>query len=642
MAASIWQRLSKLVTPSPQVTDDAFSLYEATRQERKDDGEEGGGGKGRGTSQDDPQSDRTGQDQGGDGEKASDHGGASRFVQPRQAGERRGERKRAGAGADATDDADKDGLDAYRTDDPNKVPDPIDRSLDLNLKRLKTVFRIPQNKDLVLREFIISRDTPVKGAILFIDGMAAKEIIDWAVLQPLMLLADLPPMEADRDPQLGQQPDILEAAYNHLVPINQVSKTDRLPDLVKGVLAGGTAIVLDGTDRALVVETKGWEHRSVGEPKQEAVIRGPHEAFNETMRTNTAMIRRRLKTPALMTEFMEIGRLSNVEVAMMYIDGLTNTALVDEVRTRLKAIKVDYVSDSGTIEQFIEDSPFSLYPSILSTERPDRTAAFLSEGHVVLIVNNNPFALVVPITLVGLMHTAEDAYLRWPFGSFLRILRTVSYFVALSLPALYVAATAYHHETIPTDLAMAIAASREAVPFPVVVEVLLLAFSFELITEAATRVPSIIGPTIGIVGALVLGQAAVQAGIVSPILVIVIAMTALAAFTVPNYNLSNTLRVLRYVHLLAGSVLGFYGIAVVFFVDVARLSVQRSFGVPMLNPITPMKGGQGDVILRGPVFHMEKRPRYTYPQELNRQPPIVRKWDRTQGSGPSKGKEGGG
>lgn len=602
-----WQALSALVTPSPQAVDNQFSLYEATKARQQRRGGQGG---------------RQAKQQDAGAEEDRDK---SKFVQPKPVGEQTGSAQRRRSSGEGQKD--EEDLTPYRVNDLNNIPDPIDTSLDINLKRLKAVFRIPDNKDLILRQFTISLKHPVKAAIFFIDGMADKNTIDWAVLQPLMLLADLPSQSQEQEgEQKEPHPDIFNWALNRLVPINQVSTAKKLSDAVKGVLTGATALLFDGSDQALVVETKGWEHRAVSRPTQEQVIRGPQEGFNETLRANTAMIRRRLKTPALMTEFFEVGSLSNTEVAMMYLDGLANQALLDEVRTRVKAISTDYISDSGILEQFVEDAPYSIYPSVLSTERPDRVAAFLAEGHVGLIINNNPYALVVPATMTGLLHTAEDAYVRWPFGTFLRLLRLTSYFVALTFPALYVAATEYHHETIPTDLAMAIAASRETVPFPVIVEVLLMAFAFELITEAAIRVPGLIGPTIGIVGALVLGQAAVQAGIISPILVIVIAMTALGAFTIPNYNLANSVRVMRYVYFLAASVLGFYGMAVLFFVDVTRLSAQRSFGVPMLNPIAPMKGGAGDVVIRSPVFAQEHRPSYAYPQDKKRQPERVRKW----------------
>lgn len=613
---TLWETLSALVSPSTLAVDDQFSLLEASRSRQEQES--------RGKEQDPARSDEGGQGNKQSGEEEQE-GREGRFLKPRRVGD-----TGCGGSDSGGDEESQNDLNAYRVNDPNRLPDPINSSLETNLKRLEVVFRLPDNKDIVLREFTVSLDPPVKAAAYFIDGMSDKNIIDLAILQPLMLLSGKPPAESGQSPA-GGQADTLDLAYRRLVPINQVSKARKLPDLVKGVLTGATAILLDGCDQGLVVETKGWEHRSVGEPKQEQVIRGPSEAFSETLRANTAMIRRRLKTPSLMTEFIEVGRFSNQQVAVMYLDGIANPALLAEVRTRLKAIDTDILVDSGSLEQFIEDSPNALFPNILSTERPDRVACFLAEGHVALLLENNPFGLVVPTTFTAMLQTAEDYYLRWPYGTFLRILRVTSYFVALVFPSLYVAATAYHHETIPTDLAMAMAAARETVPFPVMVEVLLMAFSFELITEAATRVPGLIGPTIGIVGALVLGQAAVQAGIISPILVIVIAITALASFTIPNYSLSNSVRILRYIYLLAGSVLGFYGIALVFYVDVAHLSVQRSFGVPMLNPVAPTKKGAGDVIVRSPVFTQERRPAYLYPQKRKRQPERVRTWFRRGG-----------
>ncbi|GMA50221.1 spore germination protein [Alicyclobacillus contaminans] len=498
----------------------------------------------------------------------------------------------------------------------DKLPADIDEAQAM----LKHIFHLPQNKDIVIREFFIGTEPRIKALAVFVDGMSDKNIINTHILEPLMILTQL------GHEQASHTMDTVKAA---LLPGNQVVEFDCWKDVTAGILTGSTVVFVDGCASALMVETKGWEHRMVGLTQTEAVVRGPHDAFTESFRANTALVRARLRSENLVTEMLSVGRLAKTDVAIMYVAGLTNEQLVQEVKRRIQAIDVDYLAESGLLEQFIADNPYMVVPQSLSTERPDRIAHMLSEGHVAIFVGNNPYVLAVPVVFWTLMHSPEDAYLQWPFGTFLRGLRWVSLLVALLMPALYVAITNFHPEMLPTDLLLAIAGSREQVPFPVILEVMLMEFAIELIREAGIRIPSAIGPTIGIVGALIIGQAAVQAGIVSPLLVIVVAVTALASFSIPNYTLGFGVRLLRFVFLIAAAMFGFYGITLTFCLMLARLAVQRSFGVPIFAPVTPSMGASPDVLRRGQAFMMNKRPSYLQTRDTRRQQKYTRTWSAT-------------
>lgn len=500
-------------------------------------------------------------------------------------------------------------------------PDKIGISFELgkNLDRIKKIFNLPKNKDIVIRSFSVPLNKgQIKASIIYIDGAANTSTVDGFVLQPLMLLANIQEQEA-------AQP--IETVKNLLVPTNQVHEATTLQDIVDGVVNGDTAIFLDCSDKALIVETKGWPVRSIGDPKSEKVTQGPSDAFNESFRQNLALLRKRMRTSNLITEYFKIGWRSKTDLALVYLDNVANPKLVREMRKRIKAIKIAYVTDTGIIQQLIGDSPYSLVPTTLATERPDRVASFLNEGHVAIVMDGSPFAIVAPITIWGLLHSPEDYYLHPVSGSFTRIIRTISFFIGVITPALYIAIANYHPEMIPTDLLLAIAAARENVPFPVIVEVLLMELSFELIREAGVRIPSILGPTIGIVGALILGQAAVQANIVSPILIIVVAITALGTFTIPNIAFSFTVRISRFIFILLAAFLGFFGIAFGLVMLTYMVTGLKSLGVPMLSPVAPYRPLSGDIVLRRPFFSFDSMPKYTKPQAKYLQVKLIRKWD---------------
>lgn len=494
---------------------------------------------------------------------------------------------------------------------------PLTKSLDDNLDALKKILHYGTNADVVVREFDIPTIPETKASIIFMDGLTARDTIDFAILEPLMLIANLDDREKE---------DRLELVKRRLLPGNQVTERNNLRAIVEDVLSGATCLLIEGYDIAITVETRSWEHRGIDKPSAEMVVRGPQEAFNETLKSNLALIRRRMRTPDFIVEMLKVGTLSRVDCAVLYIEGLTNPELVDEVKRRISRTKSDHIQDTGILEQFIEEKPYVLAPQTISTERPDRMAAFLAEGYVGIMLDGSPFGLVLPATFWSLLQSAEDYFLRWPFGAFLRVVRTLALILAIFLPAVYLALTNFHPEMIPTDLLLAIAASREKVPFPTVVEVLIMEIAIELIREAGVRIPGVIGPTLGIVGALILGQAAVAASIVSPILVVIVAITALGAFAVPNFNMAFAIRLYRFVYIVLAAALGFYGVAIGVFIQLVTYVNLKSFGVPYMSPVAPYMRSSGDALFRYPLWKSEIRPSFLKPQQEERQPHISREW----------------
>ncbi|NLG85387.1 MAG: spore germination protein [Firmicutes bacterium] len=487
-----------------------------------------------------------------------------------------------------------------------------------DLERLKAIFVAPTNVDLVIREFDLAGGK--RAFLAYLDGLVDRKVINYAILQPLMLLI--------REEGPGEKKEVdLEEVEKRLLPGHQLKKVTTFGAASQEIVAGNTLVFVEGDRAALSVETKGWEHRTIGLPQTEQVVRGPQEGFVETLRANTAAIRRILRSPGLVTEIFTVGARSRTDVALMYLYEVANPKLVAEVKRRIQMIgeKIDFIGDSGSLEQLIEDHPHALIPQAIATERPDRCAAFLAEGHVVVLVGPSPYALVLPATFTIFLHTPEDYYLRWPFGTFLRLVRFLGAFITLLLPAFYIGIVNFHQEMIPTDLLLAIAAARENVPFPAIIEVFIMESSFELIREAVIRIPSVIGPTIGIVGALILGQAAVAASIVSPILIIIVAITALCSFVIPNFNAAFSLRILRFVFIALAGLFGFYGIAFGVMALSVHLVSLKSFGVPFMSPIAPYRPLNRDRITRVGL-DQPYRPWYLRPLDLIRARKGSRAW----------------
>ncbi len=496
----------------------------------------------------------------------------------------------------------------------------IHSSISNNLEYIKKRYTADINGDFKIRKFKIRiKDEVYEAFVCFFDGMIDKMDVNTSILQPLMTLSVLP-MDTKEQP-------VKDVIYNHLIPQNQIKICKTYQEVVDEVNFGGIGIFVDGLDIAYSGDVKGWEHRNIEKPTSELNIRGPREAFNEINRMNTALLRKTLKDENLIVEDILVGIRSKTPCSMVYIKTIANDRLVDEIRRRLKSIKISYLRDSGELEQLIEDSTYLPAPQMLLTERPDRVTAYLGEGRVGIIVHGSPFAIIAPVTFFNLIHSPEDYYLRYPYATLLRLIRIMGILFTLFLPSLYLAITNFHQEMLPTDLLLAITSAREKVPFPTIISILIMEVSFELIREAGIRIPGPIGPTLGIIGALILGQAAVAANLVSPILIIIVAVTGIGSFAIPDFSFGYSLRALRFIYLLLASFAGLLGITLGVFIHLLLLVHAKSFGVPFLVPFAPKTTGKRtNTILKTPIWKEEDRPDFINPKDIKQQPVVSRGW----------------
>lgn len=471
--------------------------------------------------------------------------------------------------------------------------------LDKNINLFNKI--LGPNKDVVIRRFTLGPSVQSPAAIIYMEGLTDKAIITGSIIKPLML-------EFCTEATAFSD-DLLEIIINKTITASNVKETHSVPAIVSGVLYGDVVLLIDGCSTALTIGVKKWHQRSIEEPESEVLVRGPREGFTENLRTNVTQIRRRLRTTNLIFEDFQIGRVTDTGVSICYLKEIVRPELVEEVRRRLGRIDIDGVLESNYLEELIVDDPSTPFPLVTNTQRPDRVVAELLEGRVAIITDGTPFALVVPGQFVSFLQTPEDYYQNFLLSSALRILRYITFAVSILLPSLYIAITTFHQEMIPTPLLISIAASREGVPFPALFEALAMEFTFEVLREGGLRLPRSVGQAVSIVGALVIGQAAVQAGIVSPLMVIIVAFTGVASFSIPTYNIAISLRLLRFPIMLLAGTLGLFGIMIGLLTIIIHLSGLRSFGVPYLSPLSPFHAdGLKDALVRPPIWGMDKRP----------------------------------
>jgi spore germination protein KA len=509
----------------------------------------------------------------------------------------------------------------------------ISPGLTENKKIIAELFSVPENSDLVIKEFEIQSNPSLKAMAVFMDGLVDKAVLQYAVFEPLMLHGD---HQSNRPDSLssndGNTISVIDNILQKLLLVNQTKKKDTYGAVINAIIVGETALFIENASETIILETKGWKDRTIEQPLNEKTIRGPHEAFNENYRENIGLIRKTLPNHNLINDTIYFGSEQKGFCAVLYLKNITNPSLVTEVKRRLSSIKTDYMPDSG-LEQYIEDHPYLILPQTRVTERPDIVVSSLLEGRVAIIAGNSPNAIIVPATFWSFLHAPDDIYFRFPFGTFLRVIRMLAMLFTLLLPGLYIAITNFHQEMIPTDLLFAIAGAREKVPFPTIIEVLLMEFSFELIREAGIKIPGLIGPTLGIIGALILGQAAVAANIVSPILIIVVAITGIGSFAIPDYSMAFSFRLIRFLYIVAAAILGLYGIALTAFINLALMCHMKSFGVPYLAPLTPRSKGGIKSFVRYPIWEQETAPDETNPIKRKRQPRISRGWTNKEPEG---------
>lgn len=495
----------------------------------------------------------------------------------------------------------------------------VSKDIKENLAFVKDAFESPKNFDLMIREFKVKMGSRgIDAFLIFYDGLANKEFINRDILNPLMVSG------IDQNAEDDAIEDIVCRRMISQAPNKKIQEMKMVIELVE---FGNCAVFVDGCPSAFVADVKGWAGRSVGKPITESTLAGPQEAFNETVLTNVALIRKILKDSNLVAENIPVGSRSKTPCAIMYISGLTNYSLVEAIRNRLKNIDVEYIFSSTDIEMLIEDSALFPLPQILKTERPDRAASMLADGKVVIIVQGSPFVLVLPATAPDLIEAAEDNYVRVTEANFMRFVRVMGIFLATFLPGIFIGIALYHHESIPTDLLFAVEATREKMPFPIVLELVIMILAFELIKEASIRVPDPIGSTLGIVGGLILGQSAVEANIASPLLIIIVSISALGSFAAPSLALSRAISVIQFIFVVSGAIAGFLGLAFSVFISALYLSATEMLGVPYLSS-TAFKSENrvsGGTIIH-PIWKREKRPFDLKPQAENKQPHISRKW----------------
>lgn len=492
----------------------------------------------------------------------------------------------------------------------------VSERLEENYNVISDRFNVPKNNDVVIKEFTMKGD--IKCFLFFYEGMIDTKVVNGHVIKSLLEL----PFISDIEPKA-----LAREIKNRFIVHTQVNLTESIDMIIEEVNFGSCGLFIDGLNQGFVIDVRSWEHRSITKPDNEQSIYGPQEAFSEMLRTNTILIRKILKTEKLIAEGVKLGDISKTRGVLLYISDIANDTLVDEVKRRLDSISIDYIISIEEVAQLVENNAYLATTQTMSTERPDRAARALAEGRVVLLLNGSPRALVFPTNVYELTHAASDAYLRTPYANMSRIVRLAGMFLSVLLPALYLAITLYHQEMLPTYLLYAISAARANVPFPSIVELLLMDFSFEMIREAGIRMPGPVGQTLGIVGGLILGQSAVSAKIVSPIMIVVIALTGIGSFATADYSLSWSFRILRLVFIFLAAFSGFFGIAIGIFVYTAYLASVTNFGVPFMSPF-PGSDNKGyfSALFVKQIWKREHRPSFLSTKKSNQEPQISRKW----------------
>jgi spore germination protein len=490
----------------------------------------------------------------------------------------------------------------------------ISKNIDTNISKIKSIFE--NCGDLVEKKFILQREnveTQHAIYVVYIDGLCDHDMIESTIIKPITW---------------EWRDNKGEALWEHIVDYESQTadfKQDNdFDNVVNSVLKGDTAVFVSGSDKALVVSSKSLPVRGIDESATEGGMRGPRDSFNENIRTSTALIRRRIKDPRLKLKQDVVGLRSRTEYGIMYLEDVAKPSLVTQVEKALKKYEIDAIFDSGMAEHLMEKGAKELFPTFQATTRPDKAAASIVEGRVVVVFDNSPEVIIAPATVNTLFQTADDYYNRWQVATFARCIRYLAAIIAVGLPGFYVAVTCYHREVIPEKMLYAIAQARSDLSLPIVAEVLLMELLFELLREAGIRLPSQMGNAIGIVGGIIVGQAAVEAGIVSTIVVIVVALTALASFAIPNEAFASVFRLFKFVLIVSAALWGLLGYYLAIFALIYHLANLHSFGVSYLSPLvsgTDDKRERKDFVWKASIKRLRERPKWSQKRErvrLNR------------------------
>lgn len=497
----------------------------------------------------------------------------------------------------------------------NKSPtEDIKPNLQENIQIIKD--SLGESSDIIIREINIGKEGSIKAAIIYTDGLTDTPSLQNFILETLML--DTKGTELQE--KISPEQNLISVLKDFAMTVGDIKDLTDFDVLFTGLLSGDTVILIDGYKQGLIISNRHWVDRGVTEASSQMVVRGPRESFSENLRVNTALVRRKIKDPNLWMESKIIGKRTKTNVAVMYMNGIANDKIVKEVCLRLDKIKIDAILESGNIEELIEDAPLSPFPTVFNTERPDIVAAALLEGRIAILVDGTPFVLIVPALFVQFFQASEDYYQRSDIASLIRLLRFFAFTIALLAPALFIAITTFHHSMLPPALLISLTAQREGVPFPAFVEAIIMEVTFELLREAGIRMPRNIGAAMSIVGAFVIGTAAVEAGIISAAMVIVVSITAISSFVSPTYDLAIAVRMFRFVFMAIAAAFGLFGITIGLIALILHLCSLRSFGIPYMSPLAPFNiSDQKDTLIRLPKWKMFTRPRLINQQNMTRQ-----------------------
>ncbi|WP_273225032.1 spore germination protein [Geosporobacter ferrireducens] len=477
----------------------------------------------------------------------------------------------------------------------------LSKDININRSLLQKMFK--DSDDIFFREIGIKDQEEIRHALLiYASNLVNVNIVNEDIIRPL-LSCNL------SSPDKYRQEDCFPMNIEEIVSVSKVDTVTDFKELVEAVLSGNTVLILEHYERGLSLSSQGRDTRNIEESNVESIVRGPRDSFIEDIETNIGLIRTRLKSTSLKAKKTIIGNESHTTVYICYMENIVNQQTLEEVAKKLNNIQIDGIFESGYIEQYLESSPYSPFPQMQITERPDKVCGNLLEGRIIILIDGSPQALILPISFFQLFQSPEDYYERILFGNFSRLLRFIGFIVATSLPSIYVALISFHHEMLPMDLVVDLSRTRAQVPFPPVVEALLMEITIELLREASARLPNTIGQTIGIVGAIVIGDAAISANLASPTMIIVVAITAIGSYVLPHYSTSYSLRLIRFPIILMAATFGAFGIIIAWTWIIIHLCSLESFGFPYLSPLAPLDAElKKDAILRGPVWRFGKRP----------------------------------
>ncbi len=479
----------------------------------------------------------------------------------------------------------------------------------INSKAIKELFS--KSSDILIRPIKINQNN-ITFHIFCVDGLIDSTLVDEGIFQTM--LAD--PFIKEYVTERAVMDYLLNGGSYHVF----TSEESDYQLLLKSVLSGNVAFIFDGEKKAIIYDIKKFEKRSVSEPTEEGVVKGAKDAFIEAMRTNTALIRRRIRSEYLVMESLTVGRLSKTDMSLCYISNIANLELVEKIKQKIKAIDIDNISTPAFIEEFLIEHKKSLFPQIMYTQRPDRVSANLSDGRVALVVDGMPFVYLLPCQLPMLMQSPEDYANHFYVGSALRFIRYLSMIITLFLPAFYIAATTYQNQMLPVQLALSTQQAKENVPFSSSSEVLGLLVAFEILIEAGLRLPKAVGTAMSILGGIVVGQSAVSANLISPLVVVVVSLAGIAGFMMPNQDLSSGIRVIRFLFAFLAAAGGFLGLAIGLILILTHLCSIDNYGVAYMSPFVDIdESNHKDTLFRFPVNYFRKRPQEIAPNNRTKQ-----------------------